>query len=447
MPLRQPAPDLPALIQQVSGGSSVKLVELMTTPAPDDTRYQHWSEIYYRPVPEGMTHEEWWVRLKLARHGQRRPVPLYQISGAPFTISLTDEVLRLSEEVASRSGGRLGTEAGGVPSARSRERYIARSLAEEAITSSQLEGASTSRRVAVELLRTGREPRDVSERMIRNNYRAMRFARERKDSPLDQDMVCDLHRILTEGTLDNPADEGRIETPEDHRVQVWAQDTSVHVPPPAAELPKRLAQLCAFANAESSSSPYIPPVIRAIISHFMFGYDHYFADGNGRTARTVFYWSMLRSGYWLTEYIAISRILRRAQGKYGESYEFTEDDEGDLTYFVLHQLKVVIRALDELDQYLDDRQTETAQVDSALKAAGAHFNFRQTQIVEWLVRDTISTVSASEIATKYGVTTQTARTDLGALTDRGILMLGAGRRPKQWIPAPDLKARLEGLGS
>ena len=58
----------------------------------------------------------------------------------------------------------------------------------------------------------------------------------------------------------------------------------------------------------------------------MFGYDHYFADGNGRIARTSFYWSMLHHGYWLAEYLAISKILRAAPGRYGDSYQYTEDD-------------------------------------------------------------------------------------------------------------------------
>ena len=58
------------------------------------------------------------------------------------------------------------------------QRFLVNSLMEEAIRSSQLEGATTSRRVAKEMLRTGREPRDRSERMIANNYRALQFMRE-----------------------------------------------------------------------------------------------------------------------------------------------------------------------------------------------------------------------------------------------------------------------------
>ena len=85
-----------------------------------------------------------------------------------------------------------------------RQRFLVNSLMEEAIRSSQLEGATTSRRVAKELLRTGRDPKDRGERMIFNNYRALQFMREEMGENLSPAVVLELHRILTDGTLDDP---------------------------------------------------------------------------------------------------------------------------------------------------------------------------------------------------------------------------------------------------
>ncbi len=327
-----------------------------------------------------------------------------------------------------------------------RDQFIVRSLVEEAITSSQLEGASTTRRVAVELLSTGRDPRTKSERMILNNYRAMRQVTELSSDPLSPGWILELHRVLTEDTLDDPADAGRIETPEHERVSVWAGDIQVHVPPPAEDLPDRLRELSAFANGSSSDSPYIPPIVRAIITHFMFGYDHYFADGNGRIARTAFYWSMLHNGYWLAEYLAISKILRAAPGKYGDSYQYTEDDGNDLTYFILHQLHVIARALDELDLYIQSRQRESQRVQSALRSAVRDFNMRQTQILEWLTRGSPLGITAIEIANRYRVSSQTARNDLSYLESFGLLTRGVTKHPIVWHPASDLSSRLAQLG-
>jgi Fic family protein len=61
-----------------------------------------------------------------------------------------------------------------------------------------------------------------------------------------------------------------------------------HTPPPAAELPARLEAMCDFANSKTPDT-FIHPVVRGIFLHFWLAYDHPFVDGNGRTARALFY--------------------------------------------------------------------------------------------------------------------------------------------------------------
>lgn len=111
---------------------------------------------------------------------------------------------------------------------------------EEAIRSSQLEGATTSRAVAKEMLRSGREPQDRSERMVANNYRALQFMREEIGESLSSQSILELHRIVTEGTLDDPATAGRLQRPGEPRVAVFDRDGGrrVHAPPPAEQLPE-----------------------------------------------------------------------------------------------------------------------------------------------------------------------------------------------------------------
>ena len=113
-----------------------------------------------------------------------------------------------------------------------------------------------------------------------------------------------------------------------------------------------MQRLCDFANADEASLPFVHPVLRAILLHFMIGYDHPFADGNGRTARALFYWSMARSGYWLMEYTSISHILRKAPARYMRAYLHTETDKNDTTYFLLHQLQTIRQAIAALHDYV-----------------------------------------------------------------------------------------------
>ena len=80
------------------------------------------------------------------------------------------------------------------------QRYLFNSLMEEAIASSQLEGASTTRPIAKEMLRTNRKPRNEAEQMIVNNYRAMLAVRDSKAEPLTPEIspACPSHAGRTD---------------------------------------------------------------------------------------------------------------------------------------------------------------------------------------------------------------------------------------------------------
>ena len=260
-----------------------------------------------------------------------------------------------------------------------RNTYLIKSLVEEAITSSQLEGAATTKKVAKEMIRQGRAPKDKSEQMIFNNYHAMRFIQEFKGETLTPSMVFELHRRLTEGTLDNPEKAGVFRTDEDN-IQVVDHTTThtLHNPPRADALEERMAVMCALANNDLNTKYFIHPVIKAILLHYILAYDHPFVDGNGRTARALFYWSMISQGYWLTEYISISRIIKAAPAQYERAFLYTETDNEDVTYFIIHQLEVIRRAIDDLHVYLEERKRLIEEARDRLRTAkNLKLNFRQ----------------------------------------------------------------------
>ena len=440
MKLPMPAPAYASLLDSIIKSRPERLSSLLSSDM-DDSRYLHWDEIRYKSPPADWTLEEWWVAIKMRRTRQPRTVNLFDTHGSPFWFSMTDTLLRQSEEITRRASGQI-TSAENVLGARGRNEYIVKSLVEEAITSSQLEGASTSRRVAKELLDSGREPRDKSERMILNNYLAMQRIREAAHEPLTPEFVLELHRILTDETLDDPADAGRLETPDHDRVAVLDNDIKLYEPPPAEQLPERLARLCSFANGGESGSAYMPPVVRAVIVHFMVGYDHYFADGNGRTARALFYWSMLNQGYWLSEYVTISKMLKQAPAAYSRAYLFTEDDEGDLTYFVHYQLGIFIRALDDLDRFLSAKAKEMSAVRSALDDATVNLNNRQISVLERLIRDGGEAMTVKLYAGRNRVSEETARADLNDLVKRGYLEKTRVSKAFVWRATPRLAEKL-----
>ncbi len=401
-----------------------RLSEVFTQVNPVDQkgRYLHWDEMRHRTPPGDLTLGEWWLGTAFSRKTMARNLPLHGTDGTPFRFSNVDPVQELVHRIDQQAVGRIGID-DAVAALQSRDRYLVSSLIlEEAITSSLLEGAATTRRVAREMLQTRRPPRDHGERMVLNNFNAMLAAEYLASdaAPLTPEDVLELHRIVTHDTLEDDADAGRLQRPDEERVMVVGDDYKVlHRPPPAEELPMRMEALCSFANGKLDEG-FLHPVIRAILIHFWVGHDHPFVDGNGRTARALFYWSMLRSGYWLAQYFSISTILRRAPGQYVESYLKTETDNNDATYFVIHQLQVIEQAISSLNQYIAKKTLEVAEVEQlALSVPG--LNRRQLAVINAAQRDPYRSFTIDEHMSQEQVTYQSARTDLLKLEELGLL--------------------------
>ena len=409
----------------------------------DRNGYLHWDKLRHLKPPGDLTREEWWFAIKWGRESALRPLPLQDVTGLAFTYSTPDSVLRSLHHVDQRCSGEIAMPEVVTADDQARQHYLVNSLMEEAIRSSQLEGATTSRNVAKDLLRSGREPSDRSERMIFNNYRALQFMRE-VGARITPETVLDLHRIVTEGTLDDPSAAGRLQTPDEERVKVFERGTNriLHDPPPAEELPTRLDAMCRFANQPQDSGPFIHPVIRAILLHFWLAYDHPFEDGNGRTARALFYWYMRTRGYWLVEYLSVSRILADAPSKYARSFLYTETDERDTTYFIVYQLNVVRRAIAELHTYLDRKVNEIRDVERLMKAGSAEFNHRQLALLAHAIRNPGHTYTFQTHAASHTVTHETARNDLLPLVDKGLLDRRVVKRKHLFTASPRLAERL-----
>ncbi len=411
------APQLPDLLEKaVKGGRLARLLEV--GPLPDGD-YYHWDELRHRTPPEDLSHDEWWAGVKMARGQLLREIPLLGTDGRPFRYGQPDPVLRLLHEIDQEAGGGIQL-AEEVTNPATRDRYVINSLIEESITSSQLEGAATTKDVARNMIRSGRKPVDRGEQMILNNFMAMRFIQEHRDEPLTPELVFELHRIVTEQTLDDPAKAGAFREAADDIIVEDGFGNLLHVPPPADELPERLDRLCSFANEESEDDVFVHPVVRAVILHFWVGYDHPFVDGNGRTARALFYWAMLTRGYWLAEYLSISQILKNAVGQYGRSFSLTETDGNDLTYFLLYHLRVIQRAIRSLQKYLKRKMKEVRRVEGLLRES-VDINHRQLALLSHALRHSGMRYTIESHRKSHDVVYQTARTDLLDLADRGFL--------------------------
>jgi len=227
-------------------------------------------------------------------------------------------------------------------------RYLLNDLVEdEAISSSQLEGAATTTLVAKDMLKRNRKPRSMDEKMIIGNFKMMKCAWSKRNEPLSIELVLELHREGVEGIDDEKYIPGHFRTTDD--VVIEGKDGEVvHVPPPADGIESRIEALFSWVNTchdDAETKEFIHPLVKAICLHFAIGFEHPFRDGNGRVARSLFYWFLFKSDYAAMRYIAISTLLKEAVTKYGKSYIHTESDEMDLTYFVDYQCAIIMKAV------------------------------------------------------------------------------------------------------
>ncbi|MDA8169973.1 MAG: Fic family protein [Nitrospiraceae bacterium] len=406
-----------------------------------NNEYLYWDDLKYQPMPEGITPEQVWAMVKLSRIIHTRYIPLADPKGKKFGYWQPDSVLRELHYIDQQAGGSILVEDSSVI-AEEKRGYMINSLLDEAISSSQIEGAVTTRVVAKGMLQTGRKPKDRAEQMIYNNYISMQEIKEHTKEPLSIDLITKIHTSMTKDTLDDPAWEGRFRAPEDGEIHVFDDGQKVlHVPPPASSVSASMQELCDFINMENENE-FVNPVIKAILIHFWIAYVHPFMDGNGRTARALFYWYMLKHKYWFFEYLSVSTAILSARAQYYRAFLYSEIDDNDATYFIMYNLMAIHKTIEELNAYIKRKQKEKKR---AYRFALRYptLNFRQRTLLASALEKPQEVFTIETHSNVHGVTYQTARTDLLALKDMGLLEMRKEGKKFIFTPAPNLAEKLE----
>lgn len=374
--------------------------------------YEYWDTVKYKKLTSGITDIDLWTYVKASR--LNLTIGVWQ--NPLLMLGLTNRMQRLCHEFDMNFGGSWGDSS--VIPAESRQQYLVSSLMEEAIYSSQMEGAATTRKVAKDMLRKKMSPRDKSQQMIVNNYQTINYIAEHKTDSLTPELLLHVHQLMTSNTLDSPDDSGRFRKNDDIVVENGITHETVHIPPTYTEIPSFVKSLCDFFN-ETHSKVFIHPIIRGIIIHFMIAYVHPFVDGNGRTARAMFYWYMLRQGYWLTEYMSISRVIAKSKKAYEKSFLYAEADMLDIGYFVNYNLGVLEKSFKQLQEYIKRKQLDKNSANKFFKLG--NINERQAQILKMYYENPALILTVKDLQVKFLVTPTTAKNDLMLLLERKFI--------------------------
>lgn len=389
------------------------LEQLMLLVDKCNKEYLYWDKVKYQKIPENIgSHQELWAILKSFRMFSSKKLVFGKHH---FGYTIPTHLQELLHTFDLELGGQFGGQQ--VLPEQDKNQYLISSIMEEAIASSQIEGAVTTRKVAKDMLRKNQTPRNKSQQMIVNNYQTIRYLSEIKSQNMTLELLCEIQRRITYNALENAVYSGIFRDSDDITIVDNLDGEIVHIPPKAEELSVLIEALCKFFNNDKGD--FIHPIIKACILHFMVAYIHPFVDGNGRTARTVFYWYLLRKGYWLVEFLSISRIIAQSKNKYYKAFQYTETDDNDLTYFIHYQLNTLKQALDSLQAYIHKKIKEKNQTIDFQRIAG--INQRQALLLGELHRNPDWVFNVKEVENTYAVSNQTARTDISGLIALGYL--------------------------
>lgn len=182
-------------------------------------------------------------------------------------------------------------------------------LRAEAVASSRIEGLEVGARrlLHAEVVRGMQEQSaDVTAAEVLGNIDAMVFGigRVGQGDQITVELLCEVHRHLIQGTrLAEYAGELRT-------TQNWIGGSGYNpcsaafVPPPPEFVPGLMRDLCRFASSDE-----LPVVVQAAIAHAQFETIHPFADGNGRTGRTLIHLVFRRRGLAMRILPPVSLIL------------------------------------------------------------------------------------------------------------------------------------------
>lgn len=400
--------------------------------------YLYWDKVKYKEIPKQYGPKIAWAAIKFMRGNalHRQKSIISDENGQKF--SWLDAIPWYNEflhEIDMNLGGALLGFARDLDE-REKRQFITRGVMEEAIASSQLEGANTTRRVAKQMLREGRKPRNKSEQMIVNNYQAMLFIeKELKSSILSLDAIKDLHVMLTKNTLDSANDDGRLRNDDDGVVvQSIADGTIYHTAPKERFMRQELERFVAYANDDLKDTGFVHPVFKAIFLHFWVGYLHPFVDGNGRLARALFYWYLLKNNYWGFAYLPLSKIIRSSPVQYGMAYIYAEQDDNDLTYFLDYNARKIRQAIKEFREYEQKTQKENTKMVKEARTK-YHLNDRQIHLLQFYQKNRDEGMSTLAHMNVNEISRATAITDLKMLEKLGFVSKRKVRRKVYYYAA------------
>lgn len=287
-----------------------------------------------------------------------------------------------------------------------KQEFLINAAVEEAITSAIYEGANSTRSKAKALISSGEKPKDKDEYMLINNYQAMRWIKKNDSQQVSKEVILKIHEIVSQNTLegDDANFSGKFR---DDKVYVGNHEGVEHT--------KIETVLDEVISLTTNNPRYLHGLIKGILLHYFTAYIHPFFDGNGRTARTLFYFKSMKNNLKFVELLSISANLKQHGKRYEKSFDLVKEHELDITFFIDFCLDSLLLSLKKVEQKVNFLITisELIKRDSLSET--------QVSLLQRMALNKHKSISIEEYASEIGKSREISRRELKGLFAKGYL--------------------------
>lgn len=368
-------------------------------------RYVSLEDIRYRLESLGYKRSDWEnLKLNIEKHRKLASVPLFVNSiNKKFWFFPSDSIQKKINEI-EHAGNKLYETI--ESSSKFKDEFLTNAKIEEAIASAIYEGANSTRAKAKQLIASEQKPRNKDEWMIVNNYQAMKWIKENSNKDISTDLIKEIHAIVTKHTLegDDDAFSGKFRN---DAVFVGSHTGIEHE--------QIIPTLEEIINLSVNNKRYLHGLIKGILLHYFVAYVHPFFDGNGRTARTLFYFKSIKNDLKFVELLSVSAHLKNNGNKYEKAFENVVSNEYDVTYFVDFCLESLLAGLNKIEKKIK-YLFGIAEIQKTYSLSNT-----QVLLLQRLALNKFVSVSSEEYSHDIGRTREIGRRELKDLFNKKFL--------------------------
>lgn len=197
--------------------------------------------------------------------------------------------------------------------------YGAKALEEEIVATSAIESIAFNKD-SVRNIMKGLAPKDEEEKRIYGLKQGFEFI-SHKENKITEENIYKLYVMTTGNFLD---DKSKLQQGNFYRHDtVYVMSDKVeHSGLDRKKLPEYMKSFVDFANADDK----INDLLKAAMLHFYIAYLHPYFDGNGRMARLIHMWFLIRKGYESTLFVPFSSYVEKSRRKYYDAYTLVEEN-------------------------------------------------------------------------------------------------------------------------